>query len=264
MKTLALANQKGGVGKSAIACQLAHYYAAQGRKVLFIDLDHQMNSTHALAQSAKVVSAPFSATQLLEGTSGSLPDGDFVLVPADAMLSGVERQPGKHNDYVNRFVEFLDSVASRFDVCILDTNPNPDIRYASALIVAQFLLSPIQLNQEAIDGIHALLTHHRYGYLRIKDKINPALELIGVLPNLIEPTPFQKENFRLIVEKHRDLLIAVDTPMLYAGVRTRTAIAEAQASGLYVADMKKTSAREAFDEIKPCFEAIARRMALQS
>ncbi|RUR71858.1 ParA family protein [Variovorax guangxiensis] len=264
MKTLVLANQKGGVGKSAIGCQYAYYLAQQGQRVLFIDLDHQMNSSKALAKNSKVTSAELTSSALLAGQLDALPDAPFVLVPGDDVLSGLERQPGEHNNYVNALKAFLEKVDGQFDACIIDTNPNPDIRYAAALITGQFLLSPIELNQEAIDGIGGLLNHKRYGYRKIKAAINTQLDLIGILPNLVEPTPFQKGNFKQLVEHFSQLLIVIDPEKKrFAFIPTRTAIAEAQAEGAYLADMKKTSARDAWREIKPSFEAIAKRMALE-
>lgn len=283
MKTLVLANQKGGVGKSAIACQFAHYLAHSGQRVLVVDLDHQMNSTRPLAMSGRVATASFSATAVLEGTAGELPDHMFVSVPGHDSLSALERQPDRHNAYVNSLKSFLTSVRDRFDICIIDTNPNPDIRYAASLITADFLLSPIELNQEAIDGIGGLLNHSRYGYRKIKKVLNPGLELIGLLPNLVEPTPFQRTNFALLAASYSQLLITHErgTTSRFAFIPTRTAIAEAQAMGVPLWLLRqvvpaekegrierdampiRSAARDAWREVKPTFDTIARRMGLE-
>ncbi len=265
MKTFVLANQKGGVGKSAVACQLAHYLAAQGKRVLVIDLDHQRNTSSALRKHARFAVAAFSSSAMLAGAAAELPEAACVLIAGDEALSGLERQLAQHNAYANSIHSFVEEAAARFDVCVIDTNPNPDIRYAVAMIVADFVLSPIQLNQEALDGINGLLNHKRYGYNKIKAAINPRLELIGLLPNLVEPTPFQKGNFLQLVQQHAELLIAMDGGAgRYAALTTRTAIAEAQAAGLYLGEMRKTSARDAFREMQPCLQAIAQRMALEA
>ena len=264
MKSLVLANQKGGVGKSAIACQLAHYYASKGRRVLFIDLDHQMNSTRALTKHARVTTAGFSSGAVLAGEDQPFCLAPFVLVPGDEGLSHVERQASNHQSYLNRLHEFVVGQAANFDLCVIDTNPNPDIRYGAAIACSDFILSPIELNQEAIDGIRGLLQHGRWGYYKLKALIKThELELIGVLPNRVEATPFQRANFKLLVEAHPELLIRVDSPKGFLGIPTRTAIAEAQANSMSLADMPKTSAREAFKDVKECFDVIARRMALE-
>ena len=262
MKTLMLANQKGGVGKSAVACQFAHYLAAGGKRVLFIDLDHQMNSTRALSKNPKVTTADFTSSQLLENSDQRLPEAPFVLVPGDVALSSFERQPDKHGDYAGELKAFTGSDLP-FDLCILDTNPNPDIRYGAAMIASDFVLSPIQLNQEAIDGVRALFNHPRWGLDNVKAKLQPGLEFIGLLPNLVEPTPFQRTNFKELIENFHSLLIAVNGPQGFACVSTRTAVAEAQADGLYLADLKKTSARDALRELRMSFDVIARRMKLE-
>ena len=100
MKTLVLANQKGGVGKSAVATLLAHYFRKLGQRVLAIDLDHQGNFSDPLrkSQRAAVVEAPASA--LLTQANPIIPAADFVLVAADRDLSGLERQPDRSTAYL--------------------------------------------------------------------------------------------------------------------------------------------------------------------
>ena len=282
MKTLVLANQKGGVGKSAIGCQFSYYLAQLGLRVLNLDLDHQKNSSKPIAMSGRAQIADFTASAVLGGTAGLLPAGQFVLVAGDDALSTLERQPEQHNHFVNALKAFLDAVAPQFDVCVIDTNPNPDIRYAAALITADFILSPIELNQEAIDGIGSLLHHKRYGYRKIKQVLNPSLELIGILPNMVEATPFQKSNFAQLVSSFAQLLIPLGAVAggPYACIPTRTAIAEAQAAGVPLWQLRqavpaaqvgrvlpesmpvRTAARDAWREIKPAFDSIARRMGL--
>lgn len=263
MKTLVLANQKGGVGKSAIATQLAYHLSKAGQRVLFVDLDHQRNSTAALVKSGLVAAASFNGTELLSADGDrALPDSPFVLVPGDDNLSLLERQAQEHNRFVNRLSGFLKSNAQAFDVCLIDTNPNPDIRYASALVVSDYVLSPIQLNQEALAGIGALLTHSRYGYRKIKQTINAKLDLIGILPNMVEATPFQKANFEQLAKAHSQLLIPNGNGG-FAFLPKRSAVAEAQASGAPLYSIKKTAARDAWLEMKAVFDVIANHMKLE-
>lgn len=266
MKTLVLANQKGGVGKSAVACQLAHYLASRGKRVLFLDLDHQGNSSGALMKNAKVTVAPFTTLQLVEAVDlPHPPEAPFVLVPGTEGLGGLERRVAEHNKFGSNLQDFLEIADRSFDVCLIDTNPNPDFRYAMAMAYGHYVLSPIQLNQEAIDGIRALLGHAKYGLHNIQKKMNPGLQLIGLLPNMLEPTPFQRRNLVALIKEHGKLLIRTGTEAhSFASIPTRTAIAEAQADGTYLGDMKKTSARDALREVKACFEVIERQMALET
>jgi chromosome partitioning protein len=257
MKTLVLANQKGGVGKSAVATLLAYYLRQQGQRVLAIDLDHQANFSQPLRLSRRATLAGFGADRLLTEPAAALPAADFVLVPGDPRLLMLERQPDKHNAFATNLHRFLPAVASRFDVCVIDTNPNPDIRVIAALASADFVLSPIQLNQEAMDGVGGLLNHDRVGVRRIKALLNPKLQLIGLLPVMVEPTPFQKANFVQIVERYHPLLIRIgDGPGNFASIPRRSAIAEAQAHGEVLWEMKKTAARDAWREIEPSLRTI--------
>lgn len=281
MKTLVLANQKGGVGKSAIACQLAYFGVQSGLRVLVLDLDHQRNCSQPIIRSGRAALARFSVSAIMTGQEVDLPQGPFVVVQGDDTLMSLERQPERHNAFVNAFSDFLTSVDDRFDLCIIDTNPNPDIRYVAALVTANYLLSPVELNQEAIDGIGALLNHPRFGYHKIKAVMNQGLDLIGILPNLVESTPFQRSNLTQLVTQYASLLIPLDDGGLhFASIPARTAVAESQAAGVPIwllrqavppdqvgradpASMPvRTAARDAWRDIKPSFVAITNRMGL--
>lgn len=258
MKTLVLANQKGGVGKSAVATLMAHYLAQRGSRVLAIDFDHQGNFSKPLRLSQRAALAGVSSDQLLSSPVTMMPTQNLVLVPSDRALIGLERQPSLHTPFARNLRAFLSAMNERFDVCIIDTNPSPDIRVISALASADYVLSPIQLNQEALDGVSGLLNHERVGVRKIKAILNPKLEFIGLLPTMVEPTPFQKENFVQLIQQHMGLMIQVGTrPGEFAYIPRRSAIAEAQCDGLVLWEMKKTAARDAWKEIEPSLARIA-------
>jgi chromosome partitioning protein len=258
MKTLVLANQKGGVGKSAVATLLAHYFRKQGQRVLAVDLDHQGNLSEPLRMSQRATLAEVPASSLLTQNNPTIPRSDFVLVAADRELSLLERQPAMHSPFARNFREFLGAMDARFDVCVVDTNPNPDIRVITALVSADFVLSPIQLNQEAMSGVSALLNHPRAGIRKIKSTLNPKLHLIGLLPTMVEATPFQKSNFLQLIQQYHPLLIRCGTSSGdIASMPRRSAVAEAQSDGQVLWEMKKTAAREAWAAIEPGLKYIA-------
>ena len=258
MKTLVLCNQKGGVGKSAVATLLVHLLAHQGRRVLAIDLDHQGNFSKPLRLSGRAAVSAIASDALLTDRPPPLPDQPVVLVPGDRALLGLERQPALHTPFARTFRSFLAAVDGAFDVCVIDTNPNPDIRVIAALASADFVLSPMQLNQEAMDGVSGLLNHERVGLRKIKAVLNPKLALIGLLPTMVEPTPFQKANFVQVVQQYHPLMIRIgDGPGAFASIPRRSCIAEAQAEGAVLWEMKKTAARDAWREIEPSLARIA-------
>lgn len=257
MKTLVVCNQKGGVGKTAVATLLAHHLTCRGSRVLAIDFDHQGNFSKSLRKSGRVALSEGTADQLLIRPLPALPDRPFVLVPSGPALLDLERQPLQHTPFARSFRSFVGQVADAFDVCIVDTHPNPDIRLIAALASADFVLSPIQLNQEAMDGVTALLNHERVGVRKIKTVLNPKLSLIGLLPVAVEPTPFQRANFVQVIERHHALMIRIgDGPGAIASIPKRSCIAEAQASGEVLWEMKKTAARDAWREIEPSLTGI--------
>lgn len=132
---------------------------------------------------------------------------------------------------------------------------------SAALASADFVVSPVQLNQEAMSGVNMLLNHERVGIRRIKAVLNPKLQLVGLLPTMVEPTPFQKANYVQVVQAFHPILIRVgDGPGAFAAIPRRSCIAEAQASGEVLWEMRKTAAREASVEIRPTLDAIAARV----
>jgi chromosome partitioning protein len=263
MKTLTLANQKGGVGKSAVAVQIAYFFhLLMKKRVLVIDLDHQRNTSKAITAGTLATVSQIEASRLLSVKVGGVENAEFVLVPGDnAQLLRMEKQADMHNSFATNLQSFLQAVDGDFDVCIIDTNPNPDIRMLSALVVSDFVLSPVQLNQEAIDGIGDLLNHENIGIRKIQATINPKLHMIGILPNLVEPTNFQRENFRDLSTHFAKLLIPLGSG--FAAIKKTTAIPESQAVGLPVWKLPKTSGREAWAQIKPVFEKIASTMGVK-
>jgi chromosome partitioning protein len=257
MKTLVLANQKGGVGKSAVASLLTYYFLECGQRVLAIDLDHQGNFTRPITSSKRGVVAPYGAERLLLGSADALPKERFVIVPAGDGLLLLERKEGMHTPYARAFRAFLQHVDADFDVCVVDTHPSPDIRLISAIASADFVLSPMQLNQESLDGVRALLLHPRVGILKIKALLNQKLHFIGLLPTMTEATNQQRSVLRLLLDRHLNLMIRLNADNQLARIPKRTAIQEAQAEGLVLWEVKKQISRDAWTEIKPTIEHIA-------
>jgi chromosome partitioning protein len=267
MKTLVLTNQKGGVGKTAIAALVAHYLASLGHRVLCIDLDHQANLTFPLARSGKCVVSATTADKVLTDPEATVEDAPFVLMQsASTALLGLERQADQHTPFARNLRAFLKRMDGRFDFCIIDTNPNPDIRVMAALVSSDYVLSPIQLNQESIRGIQGLFNHERVGIATVKSKYNAKLQFLGMLPTMVEPTKFQKDNAARLMasttyRRHLLTFAGGSDQAGFAIVPRRTVIAEVQASGEVLWEIKgKTAARDTWVEIKPVMHRIAQLM----
>lgn len=206
MKTLVLANEKGGVGKSAIACQLGYYlHDLLNKRVLMIDMDHQGNTTRSLTKSARTAVATVQSHQLLTEPITSIGAESFVLVPSSRELLKLQEQKERYNEFATNLQTFLHAIGTSFDVAIIDTNPNPDIRVIASLVVGDYVLAPIQLNQEAIHGIATLRTQ----IVKIQRTLNQELRFIGILPNLVEATPFQRDNLKQLVTACANLFLTL-------------------------------------------------------
>jgi chromosome partitioning protein len=105
--------------------------------------------------------------------------------------------------------------------------------------------------------VSGLLNHERVGLRKIKAVMNAKLVLIGLLPTLVEPTPFQKANFLQVVGQYHPMMIRIgDGPGDFAAIPRRSSIAEAQAEGAVLWETKKTAARDAWREIEPSLQRI--------
>jgi chromosome partitioning protein len=259
MKILTIWTQKGGVGKTAVACQLAHVLRARNYRVLVVDLDSQGNAGAALLRAEKVVALTITAASLL--MNGNLvavqPDVGFAVIRATPELVRVPEQPDEFSRFHENLRTNLARVSPAFDICLIDCPPSDDLRVLLALTVADSVLSPIQLNQEAIEGIVKTLRGTR-GVERIREKFNPSLQFLGIVPNMVEATPLQKRNFVEVLENFGRYLVLDDQGNALRILR-RSSIAEAQELGVALPELArtKTAAREAWAELAPTLDRIA-------
>jgi chromosome partitioning protein len=259
MKTLAIWTQKGGVGKTALACQLAHVLHVRGHRVLVIDLDSQGNAGAALLRAEKAVALSMTAASLLMNgnLAVALPDVAFTVIRATPELVRIPEQPDEFGRFYANLQTNLARVAPAFDVCLIDCPPSDDLRVLLALTVANFVLSPIQLNQEAIEGIVRTLRGTR-GVERIREKFNPSLQFLGIVPNMVEATALQKRNFIEVLESFGRYLVT-DEQGNPLRILRRSSIAEAQELGVALPELgrSKTAARDAWAELAPVLNRIA-------
>ena len=109
-----------------------------------------------------------------------------------------------------------------------------------------------------MDGVSGLLNHDRVGLRKIKAVLNSKLALIGLLPTMVEPTPFHKANFIQVVQQYHPMMIRIGPgPGAFASIPRRSCIAEAKAAWQVLWEMKKTAARDTWHEIEPSLARIA-------
>lgn len=240
MITITVSNQKGGPGKTTISIHMAMALAEAGKTVLFVDIDPQGNASKTLAGHR--CNVPASA--LFSDEPFQLERKDQItLVAADNKMADLERATPQ---VINHFRSQVARLGEAFDFCIIDTPPSLGMRMTAALVVADHVLSPIELEEYSIDGIKMMLQT----IFGVKQKFNPKLNFLGMLPNRFNSrSERQKATFQDLVKNYSGLLIP-------AKISFRSSIPEALAEGIPVWKLKKSSAAEAGKEFKEAFQVI--------
>ncbi len=184
-KILAVANQKGGVGKTTTGINLAASLAHAGRKVLLVDLDPQSNATVGSGVSKDGHEYSIYDVLLGDGTvrDATVPtEGGYDLVPANADLAGAQVELVDKIGRELRLRKALQQAAGRYDYVLIDCPPSLNLLTVNALVAADSVMIPMQCEYFALEGLTALVGTIR----KVREALNPKLKIEGLLRTMFD------------------------------------------------------------------------------
>lgn len=182
---ISVTNQKGGVGKTTTSVNIAYCLAKAGHRTLLVDFDPQGNATSGLGIDKQTLESTMSdvileTKQLIDVIIPTEHKNLFV-APATPHLANTEVELANANRRFTRLKNAIDNIKN-YDYVIIDNPPSLSLLTVNGLIAARYVLLPVQAEFYALEGLGQLLETMKL----IRKNMNPTLDLIGVLPTMVD------------------------------------------------------------------------------
>lgn len=218
-RTIVVANQKGGVGKTTTVANLGAALAGMGRRVLLIDLDPQAALTATFGFDPYHLDVSMYSVLMSDSTTLARimrpadPDLEFAIAPSTIDLAAAEVQLARENNRARRLEDAIKRNSVPFDYILVDTPPSLGVLTLNGLVGSTEVLVPVQCHFLAMRGVRALME----SIWRVKRRLNPELRLLGLVPTMY--TPDSKHAQEVVDELRSVFQTKVFTTLIHSDVR---------------------------------------------